>query len=671
MKKRYNSKIVFTLLFLCSFFMISDGAFGIIGGNGGYFSAAEAFVGAAIIIYTACIIRRRKRDMNEYVDMIVRQSGNLTSEVLTKFPLPMLILSVDGGIMWHNDTVSEIFKNNSLYGIQLSQLLPELKWTDILKMTNGIDVNVSYDGRKYNIIGCIVKNTTHDSQGGESDIYSVLIYFIDKTEIFEIQKKHENEKTDIAIVTIDNYDDIFQKVDDAKSQEIISRINACVSKWVAESNGVMKKTSSDRYMVFFEHKNLAGYTKAKFDILDKVRAIGEEMKLPITISIGIGTGGHISENEEYARNAVDMVWGRGGDQVAVKNELQYKFFGGKTTDYEKSTRVKTRIFSSALREMIIKADNVIFMGHKAADYDSLGAAIGLQRAVRSLGKRPYIIYDYSQATENIISELKAIPEYNDMLIGASSASDLITEDTLLIVLDTHRPSMLPLPQLLSMTNKIVLIDHHRKSTEFIENCSLTYHEPYASSTCEMVTEILQYINESKKLTAFEAKALYVGILMDTKNFVTKTGARTFEAASYLKRYGLNTMEVKKIFNIDKEEYIRQIDIVRNAEIFRERVAIASADSTFSNIRVIASRAADSLLNISGIAAGFVIYPLDDEMCVSARSLGTVNVQLIMEKIGGGGHMTVAGAQMKGKTRDEVFKMLTEAIEEYFTENPLG
>ena len=363
-----------------------------------------------------------------------------------------------------------------------------------------------------------------------------------------------------------------------------------------------------------------------------------------------------------------MAWGRGGDQAAIKDETQYNFYGGKTKDYEKSTRVKTRAFSVAFKDFIEHADHVIFMGHTNPDFDSFGAALGLQRAVRTLGKRPYIVMDNPQAVRKIVDRVRDIPEYEGMLINSATAQELVTDDTLLVILDTHRPSMLPCPELLKLVNKIVLIDHHRRSTEFIENISLTYHEPYASSTCEMATEILQYVDDNRKLSTFEASALYVGILVDTKNFIMKTGVRTFEAASYLRRYGLNTVEVKKLFNVDKDDYIHRIEIEKSAELFHDNVMIAIGTETCSNIRVIAAQAADAMMDVNGVKATFVIYPTENAVSVSARSYGEINVQVVMEKLGGGGHMTVAGAQMKGFSPFEVSIRLKRALEEYFEES---
>ncbi len=624
----------------------------------------EFMVSLLLLIFVIYDEINKNKEMSKVISMITEQGGNTTNEIITRFPFPMLILDIEGKIMWYNDFASNMFNIQDLYGMMLTQLITEFKWTELLKFKDDINMNISYNDRNYTVFGSIIKR----NDSGENSAYSVLLYFNDITDNVVSKKMREDEKVDVAIVTIDNYDDVFQAMDDAKSQETIGKINSIVSKWVNESNGVMKKTESDRYLVFFEHQHLEKYIKNKFDILDKIRAVGDEIKEPITISIGIGTGGHLIENETNARASVEMAWGRGGDQVAVKNSEEFKFYGSSTKDYEKSTRVKTRMFSFALKEMISQSDKVIIMGHQAADYDSFGASLGISRAAKIMNKNVHIVLDLSPAIKPLYDEMQAIPEYAEMIISPNVAIEMTDKNTLLIILDTHRPSMMPAPELLNIANKVVLIDHHRRSTEFIENHSLIYLEPYASSTCEMVTEVLQYLDDKKNMTTFEATALYLGIFMDTKNFVTKTGVRTFEAASYLRRYGVNTMEAKKYVSLDFDEYVKRMDIIRIAEIWNTDIAVSICDYAFNNMRVISSQAADEMLNITGIKAAFVVYQIDNVVYFSARSFTDVNVQLIMEKLGGGGHMTVAGCQIKNISLQDAREKLKDAIKEYIDEN---
>ena len=663
MKRITNRRTHYRTPVICILLLCIAGILNIISNN--YYAAIVEFIAALVVlIYTLMITRSKAKDMAEYMSIITEQGGNL-AEILSCFPLPMLVLSVDGKIMWYNDMAMSIFAVSDLFDQSITELMPQLKWTQVLKSTEETTFDIEHGDRYYKVYSNLIKRKDANS---DKESYSVLLYFNDCTESITVSRLREEEKIDVAIVTIDNYDDIFQTMDDTIAQDTIGKINSLISKWVSESNGVMKKINSDRFMVFFEHKHLDMYIKNKFDILDKVRAIGEDIKEPITISIGIGTGSHISENESFAKNSVEMVWGRGGDQVAVKDSESYNFYGGTAKDYEKSTRVKTRIFSNTLKAMIQQSDKVIIMGHKGADYDSFGAAMGISRACKILNTPAYIVLDNSPAVRPIYDELVKMPEYQGLIIQPSSAYEYVTEDTLVIIVDTHRTSMLPAPDLLNMVTKKVLIDHHRRSTEYVENLSLAYLEPSASSTCEVVTEILQYIDDKKQLSSFEAKVLYIGIMMDTKNFITKTGVKTFEAASYLKRYGINIMDIKKLFNLPFDEYIKRMEIIRKAEIWNSDIAVSICFESYNNMRVVSSQAADEMLNISGVKAAFVIYPGESEVYLSARSFGEINVQVIMEKLGGGGHMSVAGCQLKATTVSEARDMLKSAIKEYIEEN---
>lgn len=665
MKTTFNRKFLYTMPLICIVMLCVAGILNILDVDFRIIALIELLGAVVIAAFSITTAKSKEKDMREFVSIITEQSGNMANDVLMRFPLAMFILSIDGNIMWYNDKAQEVIGENDLYNVSLPELIPELKWTQILKTTDLIDLEIIHNEKNYNVLGNIIKRYQTDTQ---KETYSVLLYFKDKTDEIRAIKEHEDEKVDVAVIAIDNYDDIFQSMDDAKSQETIAKINTIVSKWVADGMGVMKKIDSDRYLVFFEHQYLDRYINNKFDILDKVRLVGDEIKESITISVGIGTGGHLIENENSARNSLEMVWGRGGDQVAIKENGQFKFYGGTTKDYEKSTRVKTRMFATALKDMINHADKVIIMGHASIDYDCFGAAIGMSKAVSLMNKECFIVVDNSAAIKYLYDECIQIDEYKTMIINPNAAAELVTKDTLLVILDTHRPSMLPSQELLNAAEKVVLIDHHRRSTDYIDKASLSYLEPYASSTCEMVTEILQYIDNVKKMTAFEAMALYIGILIDTKNFITKTGVRTFEAASYLKRYGVNTMEAKKIFNLSFDDYVKRMKIIKDAEIWNDEIAVSVCLESDSNMRVISSQAADEMLNIAGITASFVIYPSDTGACFCARSLGDINVQLIMEKLGGGGHMTVAGCQIKNLTASEGRELLIGAIKEYLEEN---
>ena len=628
---------------------------------------AALIVGLFSIGYFIYFKHNRKKTIDFYISALPVGIGAADSNTMESLPIPVAILNMDGTIRGYNANFKMHFDEDALYGIFIEKIIPKIRWTEILKHASDIRLDIEHEGKKFRVIGKMMGDNSKAAALKE-DKLSIYLYFIDYTSESNILTLYDMTKTDIAVVNIDNYDDLIQKINDEDQQKVVSGISKALNQWAYDSNAILRKLDRDRYFMLFEHKYLKEYIENKFRILDDIRNIAEETKVPVSLSIGVGTGGTVKENEAFARSAMDMALGRGGDQACIKDETQFTFYGGKTKEYEKSTRVKTRAIALALRDFITNSENVVFVGHVNADYDCFGAAIGLQRAVRSLGKTPYIVYDAaSPAISRMYKEAMQIEEYKGMFVDVDEALEILENNTLLVVLDTHRPSLLPGEELISVSQKTVLIDHHRRYTEFISPCSLIYHEAYASSTCEMATELIEYMNIGTTLTKYEAQCLYTGILMDTKNFMLKTGVRTFDAASYLKRRGLNTVDVKKLFNIGKEDYDHKVDIVKTAVEVVPNIAIAKTHETFSNCKVIASQAADEMLNINNINASFVIFPLDDTINISARSLGDVNVHIIMEKLGGGGHMTVAGAQITSKTIDEVEEELKNAINEYIQE----
>lgn len=669
MGKRYGQTMRFLLTagLLLSVLLLASGVVYVIKSNV-YVGFADIGIGLIAAVAFILLCQKRKRTVTDYVRLLGTENNPVSSNIMSSFPIPMVVAHMDGSIRWYNGRFSELMDNEDLFERMLERVIPDIKWSNLLKNAANIDMNVNIKDKKYHVIGNMLKDRSQSAVLDE-DKASFYLYFIDQTTEAELRDIYENEKTDVAVVNIDNYEEVFRRVSDSDQEQISSQIRKYLNEWAKTGQAIIKNTDRDRYFIIFEHQYLKVFTDDKFKLLDNVRAISEDIRIPVSISIGIGCGGSLNENEASARNALDMALGRGGDQVCIKDDNQYRFFGGKSKEYEKSTRVKTRAVAVALKDFIRQSDKVIFVGHNAADYDCFGAAMGLQRAVRALGKKPYIIHDNnSPAIKRLYDELRVYPEYKGMFISPEDALEEITEHTLVVVLDTHRPSMLPDKRLVEQASKIILIDHHRRSTEFINPCSLVYHEPYASSTCEMATELLEYMDLGSALTAIEDECLYTGILMDTKNFMLKTGVRTFEAASYLRRLGLNTAAVKKLFNIDKQDYDHKVDIVKTAVEITDHIAVAKTYNKYPNIKVIASQAADEMLNIGNIKASFVVYPLEDAAGVSARSLGDVNVQLIVEKLGGGGHMTVAGAQLKNTGIDDTVRLIEKAVKEYIKES---
>lgn len=669
MVKRYGQTMR-SLINICLVFSILLLASGIyyIFKNELIVGAIEAAVGFFVAVYFIIFSRKRKTSVNNYVRLLGKDNNPVSSNILMSFPIPMVVAHIDGSIRWYNGEFSELMDNVDMFEQMVEKIIPGIKWSNILKTAGNINMELVLNGKTYRVIGNMIKDRT-DAAYEDEDKASIYLYFVDKTTEVELRDIYENEKTDVAIVNIDNYEEVYRRMTDSEQQQITSKIRKYLNEWAKMGQAIVKNTDRDRYFILFEHRYLKVFRENKFNLLEQIRAIGENIRIPVSISIGIGCGGSINENESAARNALDMALGRGGDQVCIKDDTQYMFFGGNSKEYEKSTRVKTRAVAVALKDFIGQSDRVILVGHNGADYDCFGAAMGLQRAVRALGKKPYIIHDNnSPAIKNLYDELREKEEYKGMFIAPEDALEEITQNSLVIVLDTHRPSMLPDERIIKFASKVVLIDHHRRSTEFINPCSLVYHEPYASSTCEMAAELLEYMDLGSALTPTEAECLYTGILMDTKNFMLKTGVRTFEAASYLRRLGLNTVAVKKLFNVNKQDYDHKVDIVKTAKDISNNIAVAKTYEKYQNIKVVASQAADEMLNIGNIKASFVVYPMDNAVGVSARSLGDVNVQLIVEKLGGGGHMTVAGAQIKNVSVDQGVQMVEAAVKEYISES---
>ena len=627
----------------------------------------EFISSAAVVSYVSIIAKTRRKTISKYLESITGNDMDLSENLITSVPMPMAVCSIDGLIRWYNDRFSAIFTEKVLLNESLDECIDSLKWSDVLKYPEGKEIIENTNGKVYSVHWSIIKDRMNPNQMG--DHFSVFFYLNDITLEKELRESYENEKVDIAVVNIDNFDEFAQKNDDNTTENAASKIRNAVVDWSNSINGVIKKTDRDKYFVAFEHQNLQNCTKDNFSgIIDRVLKIADDSKFPLSISIGIGTGGSLSQNEASARQALDLALGRGGGQVCLKNSNDFKFFGGRNTEYEKSTRVKARAVATALSDININSDNVNFMGHSNADYDCLGAAVGLQRTVRVLNKTPYIIHEHTApAVETMYKDLKDVEEYAGMFVDEYDVFDKVTPNTLLIVLDTHRPSMLPAPKLLDNVGKVVLIDHHRRSTEFLSPCSLIYHEPYASSTCEMVTELLEYMNTGSALTKIEAQCLYTGIIMDTKNFMLKTGVRTFEAASYLRRLGLDTAAARRMFSSRLSDYKQKAEIVSNSILVLDEVAVSKTNKSHINMRMIASQAADEMLNLEKVKASVVVFPVDGGVGVCARSLGSVNVQLIMEKLGGGGHMTVAGATIPGIDIDAGASEAIRSIKEYLNE----
>ncbi|MGV8145395.1 MAG: DHH family phosphoesterase [Alkaliphilus sp.] len=606
----------------------------------------------------------KKEEWTKYIEELSSEIDSATKQAILNMPIPLTIIEFDGMITWYNPQFIEMAGKNELLEKNIQEVIPSFNLKDVLQNKNGeieeIRIGDGYFKPVYNIIKITEVQKTK---------YIIMLYWLDRTNYVEIQKKYTEEKLTIALIQVDNYDEVMQNTDEGDRPLLIAEIDQKISLWISGVEGVMRKYSKDKFIAIFENKHTHKIESKKFAILDEIREISAGNKIPVTLSIGIGLAGENPMELGICANASkDLALGRGGDQAVVKRKEKTNFYGGKTKAIEKSTKVKSRVISHALKQLMEQADNVLVMGHKYADLDALGSALGIYRAARNLNKEAYVVLNNSNPSiEALYSRIMEIKEYRNNIISSEGAKMRLTEKTLVVVVDTHRPSFTECPDLLKHGSDIVLIDHHRKGTEFIENTVLGYHETYVSSTSELVTELLYYMNDKMNIEKIEAEALLAGIALDTKNFTFKTGVRTFEAAALLRRAGADTVLVKQLFQDDLDTIMARGKIVNGAEIYRKIIAIATCEGE-KNMQLIAAQAANELLNIKGIAASFVLGRKEEgTIFISGRSMGSINVQVILEQLGGGGHLTVAGAQIERESMEEAKKEIKEIIDNYFEE----
>ncbi len=631
-----------------------------------YIWAITEFVCVILLaVMSFVFVRREHGKISSYIENITFHVDNVTKECLIEAPMPVAIFRNDDGIIWTNDSFDEIFEGKDLFGTSAEKLLGRKNFIADLFSKGKLQFDITFGEKHYNVCANAVKQDKKDV-----DLSFGVIYMFDDSTTYELAKKYYNEQPTVAIISVDNYDDVLINTPESYRSMFIAEIDNKIYDWFKEAGCVIKKYERDKYLVVFPREFLEVMKARKFSILDEVKEIKCGNKFSATLSIGVGCDApELSLRSEYAASATNLALGRGGDQAVIKDDENVNFYGGKTREHEKTTKVRARVTALALKELILHASNVIIMGHKYADMDSIGAAVGVHAIAKSLGKEAYIVYDYTSPSVNsIVSRIKENTDYKNMIISKQDANGYIDESSLVVVVDTHRPAYTECPSLLENECNVVLIDHHRRGEEFVENAALVYHEPYASSTCEMVAELLQYVGDKLKVSAFEAEALYAGIMVDTKDFSMKTGVRTFEAAAYLKRCGVNISEIRKFFRNDFNSFVLISKIVTDAEIVNNNIAISVFKTkNGADVRTIAAQAADKLVSVSGIEASFVIVEEENESSVSGRSGGNINVQIILEKLGGGGHQTIAGAQIKNMSGEEVKTKLLEEIAHYFSE----
>ena len=607
----------------------------------------------------------KKLEWLKYVEDLSLNMDKTAKKSIKYLPIPMCVIEFNGKIIMHNEKFSEVTGRERLLDENINDLVGDIDLTKALNDENEMYSEIEYKERRYKIVYRVIKNKT------SSDVdYMMVLYWLDITDYLMLKERYINEKTVIGLIEVDGYEEVLKSAEEENRPLITADIERILSTFETESKAAMKRVSKDKFFLVMNREELKKIEFDKFEILDKIRNIDHGNTFPVTISMGIGIDGEtINDNFKMAIGALDLALGRGGDQVVVKTKDNFSFYGGKSKAVEKKTKVKSRLIGHALREIINQSEDILIMGHRYPDMDAMGAAVGIYDLCKACGKESNIVLEnVNDSIEIFAQKIKRDKYYKGIFINHETAIERCKEDTLVIVLDTHRPNFTECPKLLDISDKVVVIDHHRRGVEFISNTVLLFHEIYVSSTCEMVTELIQYMDENIKINKMTAEGLLAGINLDTKNFAFKTGVRTFEAASYLRKIGADTIEVKKLFNADISDFTTKAEIIQNTKIINNRICIGYTSSEIDNVNVIIAKAADELLNIRQVEASFVLGQKDGKVFISARSLGDINVHVMMEKLGGGGHIDIAGAQLKNVSLKKAYNMVHEIIEEFLEED---
>ena len=625
---------------------------------------AELIVtGILYCIYYAAA-RQRKANTDSYLAQLAASLDRAGGESTINCPLPMVIFSPESDeIIWSNERFLQLTdRQEGIFDSRLSQLVPEFPTRWLLEGKSECPGEVTVGGRRYQVFGSVSR-----SDSGEVPALATT-YWLDVTDYANTSDVYKATRLVVAVLLLDNYEDAIKIQEDVVRTAMLSDINQKFTEWVGDTGGLILRLDRDRYLFLFEEQYLGQYKSSKFDLLDKVHTVCTPNGIPTTLSIGVGTDGDTpAELFRFATLSADMALSRGGDQAVVKTRFGFEFYGGRSRETEKRTKVKSRVMASALGDLVTDASCVLVMGHRAADMDAVGAAVGVCAIARKRGVPAFLIREtVPTPADELYRRVTEMEYYRDRLIDAQEALLRADTNTLLVVVDTSRPEQVASPEVLTSCNKVAVIDHHRRAATYIEGAALNFHEPSASSASELVTELIGCLMEPSDLQTGEAEALMAGIMLDTKNFTMRTGGRTFEAAALLRRAGGDTNQVKKLFQTDLTDTIAKYRIIQNARIYRGDIAIAPVDRDVG--RVTAAQAADELLNIAGINTSFVLYPAEDQVIVSARSINDTNVQVIVEALGGGGNGAAAGAQIPGRSVEEVTELLTAALDNYFRED---
>ena len=634
------------------------------------------FVAAYVLIVVFLYFHSRAVIMNELISFAT-QYGQVQKTLLKEFIVPYALLDYNGKILWMNDAFAALSGKNRRYRKSVTNLFPELT-KDKLPTEREAEVTFQYEEKDFRAvmrpisIQRLLEESGLVEPEGNNDL--TALYLFDETELNQYIRQKEDEKLVTGLLYLDNYEEALNSVEEVRRSLLVALIERKLNKYFGEVDGLIKKLEKDKFILVMRQRSLEELKKKRFNILEDVKTVNIGNDMAVTISIGIGINApSYSQNYEYARIAIDLALGRGGDQVVIKDRDQMTYFGGKSQQMGKSTRVKARVKAHALREFMVSKDKVVVMGHKIPDVDSIGAGIGIYRAAKSLNKKTHIVVNNpTMSVRPIIQTFKDNPDYDEnMFISSDEARDIVDDNTVVVVVDNNKPSYTECEDLLHMSKTIVVLDHHRQGSEVIQNAVLSYIEPYASSACEMVAEILQYFSDDIRIYNIEADALYSGIIIDTNNFTSKTGVRTFEAAAFLRRCGADVTRVRKMFRDDLQSYRAKAEAIRHVETYKGCFAIAVCPTEgVDSPTVVASQAANELLNIDSVKATFVLTDYQNKIFISARAIDEINVQLVMERMGGGGHINMAGAQLPGATVEEAIAQLKETLDQMIHEGDI-
>lgn len=649
-----------------------------------YFWDVRAGVGVSVFLVIYLVIvaisynRYKPLLVNELINFAT-QYGTVQKKLINEFEIPYALLDYNGKILWVNEKFTELTGKDKRFHKSITSVFPGITKELIRQEENLENLNVVWEDRYFRVKmnKIYFEEMMESSQMVElhqEEEYLTAVYLFDETQLNLCRQENEDQKLVAALVYIDNYEEALNSIEDVKRSLLSALIERKINKYFSQIDGLVRKIEKDKFFVVFQHKYLAQMQEDKFSLLEDVKTVKVGNEMAVTLSIGIGVmGATYTQNYEYARMAIDLALGRGGDQVVLKKAGEIFYYGGNTKQVDKNTRVKARVKAHALREILESKEHVMIMGHSIPDVDAFGAAMGIYCAAKTLGKRAQIVINEVTSSLRPIKECftaeHGYPE--DLFLTSERALDAIDSNTLVVVVDTNRPSYTDCPELLKRAKSVVVFDHHRQGSEVIKNTLLSYIEPYASSTCEMIAEVLQYFSENIKLTPEEADCIYAGILIDTSNFMTKTGVRTFEAAAYLRRCGAEVTRVRKMLQNNMSDYKARAEVIRHAQVYRKSFAISVCPAgEVESPTVVGAQAANELLNIIGIRASFVLTEYQGKIYVSSRSIDEINVQRIMERLGGGGHMNTAGCQMQGCSLKQAKELIEDTIDEMIEEGDI-